>query len=73
MNLAALDARNSEARRRITTAAAALGGALGLAPLVSPTAIEQRQPAVAQMRELEGLAVLLEAIVEALQETTHVS
>ncbi len=64
MNLASLDARNRDARRRINNAAATLGEALGVPPLESPSAIEQRQPAVAQMRELECLAVLLEAIVE---------
>lgn len=64
MHQTSLDMRNTEARRRIAAAAASLGDALGLAPLVTPTAIEQRQPAVAQMRELEGIAALLEAIAQ---------
>lgn len=68
MNLTSLDMRNTDARRRILDAATALGEALGVPPLVTPTAIEQRQPAVAQMRELEGIAALLEAIVG---ELTH--
>ena len=72
MNLASLDARNIEARRRINAATASLGETMGVAPLVAPTAIERRQPAVAQMRELEELARLLEAIV-ATQEITHAS
>lgn len=63
MNLASLDLRNVEARRRIVAAAAELGVALGVPPLEHPTAIEQRQPAVAQMRELEHVAAFLEAIV----------
>lgn len=63
MNAASLDARNTDARRRINAAAQSLGEALGVPPLQSPTAIEQRQIAVAQMRELEHLAALLEAIV----------
>ena len=64
MNLTSLDLRNTEARRRIRDAAALLGAELGVPPLVTPTAIELRQPAVAQMRELECIAALLEAIVE---------
>lgn len=71
MNLASLDARNIEARRRLKTAAAALGEALGVPPLETPTAIEQRQVAVAQMRELEHLAAFLEAIVGALTDGTE--
>lgn len=71
MNLASLDLRNQEARRRISAAAAALGDAMGLPPLVTPTAIEQRQPAVAQMRELESIAALLEAIVGELHGPTQ--
>ncbi len=67
MNLASLDARNNEARRRIKRAAGELAAALGTPPLEHPTAIELRQPAVAQMRELEHLATLLEAIVGELQ------
>jgi hypothetical protein len=70
MNLTSLDMRNQEARRRIKDAAAELGDALGIPPLEHPTAIEQRQPAVAQMRELECLADHLEAIVG---ELTHVN
>ena len=66
MHLSALDARNTDARRRIVAAAATLGEALGVPPLSHPTAIELRQPAVAQMRELEGIAALLEAITEEL-------
>ena len=72
MNLASLDARNTEARRRITTAASALANALDLPPLAEPTAIEWRQPAVGQMRELECVADLLEGIAAALlEETAH--
>ena len=69
MHPAVLDQRNQEARRRITAAAAALVDALGIAPLVPPTAIERRQPPVAQMRELEAIADVLEAVGEALLET----
>jgi hypothetical protein len=68
MNLASLDLRNTEARRRIREAALELGEALGVPPLDTPTAIELRQPAVAQMRELEHVASFLEAIVG---ELTH--
>jgi hypothetical protein len=68
MNLASLDLRNTEARRRIKQAAQELGEALGVPPLDTPTAIELRQPAVAQMRELEHVASFLEAIVG---ELTH--
>lgn len=68
MNLTSLSARNERARQRIKDAAGALGDALGLPPLAHPTAIEQRQPAVAQMRELECIADLLDAIARALQE-----
>ena len=68
MNLTSLDMRNQEARRRIKNAAAELGQALGVPALETPTAIELRQPAVAQMRELECIAQLLEAIVG---ELTH--
>lgn len=66
MNLASLDARNIAARRRLKEAAQALTAELGTPALVTPTAIELRQPAVAQMRELEELAALLEAIVKEL-------
>lgn len=68
MNLASLDARNIDARRRLKAAAERLTAELDTPPLQIPTAIELRQPAVAQMRELEHLANLLEAIV---QELTH--
>ena len=68
MHPASLAVRNTEARRRITAAASALGEALGVPPLEHPTAIEQRQPAVAQMRELECLADLLENLTAALTE-----
>ena len=68
MHLSALDARNTEARRKILAAAQTLGQALGAPALVTPSAVELRQPAVAQMRELEGIAALLEAITE---ELTH--
>ena len=68
MNLASLDARNMDARRRLKAAAERLTAELDTPPLHIPTAIELRQPAVAQMRELEHLASLLEAIV---QELTH--
>ncbi len=68
MNLASLDARNIEARRRIREAAGELAVALDVPPLAHPTAIELRQPAVAQMRELEHVAAFLEAIVG---ELTH--
>lgn len=70
MHLSALDARNKEARRRILSAAVSLGEALGVPPLETPSAIELRQPAVAQMRELEGIAALLEAITEELTHAT---
>lgn len=64
MNLASLDARNIAARRRLVEAAQALTAELGTPALETPTAVEKRQPAVAQMRELELLADLLEAIVK---------
>ncbi len=70
MNLASLDARNIDARRRIREAAAELADALGTPALEHPTAIELRQLAVAQMRELEHVAAFLEAIVG---ELTHAS
>lgn len=74
MNLASLDARNTEARRRITSAAESLAAALALPPLAAPTAIEWRQPAVGQMRELECVADLLEGIAAALlEESTYAS
>ena len=66
MHLSALDARNNEARRKILAAAQELGQALGVPALETPTPVELRQPAVAQMRELEGIAALLEAITEEL-------
>lgn len=69
MNLATLDARNQDARQRIKEAAAALAAALNLPPLEEPTAIEWRQPAVGQMRELQCVAVLLEGVAEALGVT----
>jgi hypothetical protein len=62
MNLASLDARNIAARQRLKAAADALTAELGTPALVTPTAVELRQPAVAQMRELECIAQLLEAI-----------
>lgn len=68
MNLTSLDMRNTEARRKIKAAAAELGQALGVPALETPSTVELRQPAVAQMRELECIAVLLEAIVG---ELTH--
>lgn len=71
MNLASLDARNREARRRITEAAQSLADTLGIPPLAHPSTNEQRQPAVAQMRELEQLADLLDSVAVALQEVTH--
>lgn len=70
MHLASLAARNDEARRRIQTTADALRDALGIAPLGQPSSVEQRQPAVAQMRELEEVASFLEAIAAALEVTT---
>ncbi len=66
MHPAALDLRNREARQRITAAAAALSDALAIPALVRPTAVELRQPPVAQMRELEGIADVLEAVTRAL-------
>lgn len=60
--------RNEAARRRIRAAAAQLGDALGLAPLGEVTPIEQRDRDVAQMRELEELAVLLEGVAHALTQ-----
>lgn len=66
MHPAVLDTRNREARQRITAAAASLSDALRIAPLVGPDATERRQPAIAQMRELEGIADVLEAVCAAL-------
>jgi hypothetical protein len=68
MHPSSLDARNIEARRRIKAAAEQLGEALGVPPLEHPVPAEVRQPAVAQMRELECLADLLENITAALTE-----
>ena len=66
MHPAALDTRNRNARQRITAAAGALSDALNIAPLAGPNSNEKRQPAVAQMRELEGIADVLEDVVRAL-------
>ena len=71
MNPASLDARNTEARRRIKEAAAALADALSLPALEEPTAIERRQPAVGQMRELECFVDLLESVAAALGVVEH--
>jgi len=68
----ALAYRNDEARRRIKEAAAQLAEALGLAPLGELEAAEKRQPAIAQMRELEHIATLLEGVCAAL-EVSHAS
>jgi hypothetical protein len=68
MHPSSLAARNIEARRRIKVAAATLGEALGVPPLETPNPAEVRQPAVAQMRELECLADLLESITAVLTE-----
>lgn len=57
-----LAARNEEARRRIAVAASILADALQIEPLDHPTPVEQRQFEVAQMRELEHLADLLERV-----------
>ena len=70
MHPASLAIRNQEARRRITAAAAKLGEALGVSHLEQPTAIEQRQPAIAQMRELEHIADLLDRVTAVLVEDT---
>ena len=66
MHPARLDERNVKARQRITTAAGALTDALNLAPLEGPNTDEKRQPAIALMRELEGIADVLEAVARAL-------
>ena len=66
MHPRSINLRNEDARRRIKAASAELGAALGVPPLEEVTAIEQRQPAVGQMRELECLADLLESITAAL-------
>lgn len=65
-----LAARNEDARRRISTAAAALADSLALPPLEALTSHELRQPPVRQMRELETIADLLDRITAAL-EVTH--
>lgn len=62
--------RNDQARQRIKTAAGALADALNLPPLETPTAIEQRQQSVAQLRELEHIAALLENVAAALLQET---
>jgi len=62
-----LAARNEDARRRISTAAAALADSLGLPPLDTLTSHELRQPPVRQMRELETIADLLDRITAALE------
>ena len=54
--------RNEQARRKIGAAADTLAAALGLPPLQQPTAVEMRQPPVAQMRELEHIAALLNCV-----------
>lgn len=74
MHPTVIDTRNQAARQRITAAAAALADALGVAPLARPTPIEQRQPALAQMRELEGIADVMESVARALaspEEAPH--
>lgn len=58
--------RNEQARRQITTAAGALADGLGLTPLEQITELERRDRDVAQMRELECIAVLLDAVAVAL-------
>jgi hypothetical protein len=63
-----INVRNAEARRRIKDAAAALANGLGLPALGEVTGIEQRDHAVAQMRELEEIATLLEGVARALMQ-----
>jgi redox-regulated HSP33 family molecular chaperone len=65
-----IDYRNIQARQRIKRAAGALADALNLAPLGEIEAVEKRQPAVAQMRELEHIAGLLESVARALLQET---
>jgi hypothetical protein len=59
-------ARNDAARQRIIAAAAALGDALGVPPLGQVAEPERRDPAVAQMRELECVADLLNSVTATL-------
>lgn len=61
-----INARNEAARQRIITAAAALGDALGVPQLGQIAETERRDPAVAQMRELECVADLLDSVATAL-------
>jgi len=66
MHPASIAYRNDQARQRIRDAAGALADALNLPALEHPTAIEQRQPPVAQLRELEHIATLLDSVCAAL-------
>jgi hypothetical protein len=66
MHPSSLDYRNIQARQRIKGAAGALADALNLPALGDVSAVEARQPAVAQMRELEHIAALLESVCAAL-------
>jgi hypothetical protein len=65
-----IDYRNIQARQRIKRAAGALADALNLPALGELEAVEKRQPAVAQMRELEHIATLLEGVARALLQET---
>jgi hypothetical protein len=61
-----IDRRSTDARRRISEAAAALADSLGVPPLGSIAERERRDPAVAQMRELEEIADLIDGIASTL-------
>lgn len=64
-------ARTEAARRRITTAAAALADQLNLAPLGAVTPVEWRTPGVGPLRELEIVADLLDRVATALGDQTR--
>lgn len=61
-----IDVRSTNARRRIAQAAGALADALGVPVLGEIEERERRDPAVAQMRELEEIAALLDGVAATL-------
>jgi hypothetical protein len=65
-----INERNRVARATIRATAERLAERLGVPPLVAINAIEGRDPAVAPMRELECIAVLLQDVERALEPQT---
>lgn len=64
-------AHNAAARETIRAAAAGLADELGLEPLATITEGERRDRDVAQMRELECIAALIDQAATALKERSH--